>query len=93
MQLCLRNVHNKCGAFIDVVNQNGSIDYAFLCHVLNINRDIMNQPKNQHKMFKQLWLKTKCQPFKYLKPSHIKVNGSRSLNGGGMRKEFLDNYR
>ena len=45
-QLCLRNMHDKRRAFIDFENQNRSTDYAFPHYILNMNGDIINQPKN-----------------------------------------------
>lgn len=92
-KLFLHNMHDEWGITIKTELEDGFTKYAFEEFKLRIDKDVINQSKNLHKIFQHLWSNTKHHPMKYLKHFWITINNSDSIDSGGITKDFFDNYR
>ena len=91
--LFLHNMNDEWARPVDAKIADGFTKHPFEEFKLRIDKDVINQPKNLHKTFKYLWSNTKQHPMKYLKHFWILINNSNSIDGGGIIKDFVDNYR
>ena len=89
--LFLHNMHDEWGRKPDASTSNGCTKCSFEEFKLSIDEEIINQPKNLHKMFKHLWSITKEHTMSCLKHFYVVIKDCYIIDSGGVVKDFLEN--